>query len=128
MMNSLFFAAVMGWYFIIVSMMILFRPDYIKSVVVEFLKHRGLFFVVAIMTVMLGLVLVVSHNVWVMGWPVLITLLCWLVLVNGLIRLFFADLVIEMAHGYIANRAVMQSFGVGFLILGCFLLFCAYYS
>lgn len=36
-----------------------------------------------------GLIVIRIHNVWVPGWPVLITILGWLCLAAGVVRMFF---------------------------------------
>lgn len=39
-----------------------------------------------------GLITVIFHNVWVWDWPLAITILGWSAMINGLVRLLFANL------------------------------------
>lgn len=125
-MSTLFLATVIGWYLVIVSLLILFRHEQIKAVTTEILGQRGLFFIIAIMTVILGLLMVVSHNIWVTEWPLVITLISWLVLLSGLIRLFFPDTTIKMARAFTSHPVKMKITSLVLLLLGLFLLFRVY--
>ena len=126
-MITLFLAAVIGWYFIISSLLMLVRHDYIKSIMVDVLTSRGLFFILAALTTILGLLMVVSHNIWVMGWPVIVTLVSWLVLVTGLIRLFFPEIVPKMWQSFINHPYAIKIMALILLLIGLFLLYHVYY-
>jgi hypothetical protein len=127
-MVTLYLATVLGWYLIIISLFLLWRRDIVSGVMGEIMGQRGLLFILAVLTVILGLLMVVSHNVWVIGWPVVVTLLSWLVLISGLLRLLFPDIAIRMAQGFQRNPNRLIAVGVVLLIIGIFLLFNVYYG
>ena len=126
-MNTVFLATVIGWFMVIVSLHLLFRHEHMKSVMTDVIAKPGLFFVFALFTLILGLLMVTSHNIWLMGWPVVITLLSWLVLLSGLIRLVFPDMAMKMGRSFISHPIRMQITGGVVLIIGVFLLFHVYY-
>lgn len=126
-MITLFMATVIGWYLVIVSLFTLCQYEQVKSITAEILVQRGLFFIVAIITLILGLLMVVSHNIWVMGWPVIITLISWLVLISGLLRLLCANKAKKMGQSFMANPVGMKVISIVFLLLGLFLLLQVYY-
>lgn len=126
-MTTIFLATVMGWYMVVMSLILFFKQNYLKLVVADIMTEKGLFFIVAIMTFILGLLLVVSHNIWMMGWPVLVTILSWLVLLGGLIRLFFPETVQRIWENAFNNSLLMRVIGVIILILGVYLLLHVYY-
>ncbi|WP_242602154.1 hypothetical protein [Legionella nagasakiensis] len=127
MMTTIFLATVIGWYLVIMSLLLIFKQEIIRPVMSEIMAHRALLFILAVITLILGLLLVVSHNVWVVGWPVVVTLLAWLVLLSGLIRLFFPEVATKMGHAFLEHPARITVVGVVFLVIGVFLLFSAYY-
>lgn len=45
-----------------------------------------------------GLAIIRAHNLWVRGWPVLITLCGWFCMLLGLFRMFFPELQLEAAR------------------------------
>ncbi|MBI2720085.1 MAG: hypothetical protein HY245_05285 [Rhizobiales bacterium] len=67
-----------------------------------------------------GLAIVRIHNVWIAGWPVLIILTGWILLLGGLYRMFAPEAP-RAAEGW----AIYALFAVLFAI-GCLLTFQAY--
>jgi hypothetical protein len=74
-----------------------------------------------------GLAIVYFHNRWTGGWPVLVTVMGWLSLVIGLIRIVFPmKLAAIMANAAPALTGVLPAIGVVFLLIGGFLSFKGY--
>ncbi|MBL7479203.1 hypothetical protein [Legionella bononiensis] len=126
-MTTLFLATVIGWYLVIVSLYSLFQYEQLKANAAEIMGQRGVFFVLAIITLILGLLMVTSHNIWVTGWPVVITVISWMVLISGIIRMFCPDTANKMRQSFMDNPIKMKIAAVVFLLLGLFLLFQVYY-
>lgn len=126
-MTTIFLATVLGWYLVIISLFLLLRHEQVKSIVSDVVAQQGLFFIVAVITLILGLLMVASHNVWVAGWPVIVTIFSWLILISGIIRLICADTARSMARSFVAQPFRLQTVGIVCLIIGLFLLFKVYY-
>lgn len=88
---SIFLAKVLGWYFFIMALIIFIRPQVLKTAVAEILTQRSLLFFMGLITLIVGILLVVSHNIWVSAWPVVITIFGWLILIGGISRLAFPE-------------------------------------
>lgn len=125
-MMSLFLAMVIGWYLVIASVFMLVRHEQLHQVMSDVVAQRGLFFIAAIMTLILGLLMVVSHNLWVMGWPVLITIISWLVLLSGVLRMFCPDSARKMVQFFQEHPLRLKVAAVIYFIIGLFLLLKAY--
>lgn len=121
-----YLAAVLGWYLVIVSLFLLFRQDYVRSIMSDILMQRAFIFILGIITLILGLLMVVGHNIWVMGWPVIITLIAWVTVVSGILRLVFPEMAIKMGQGMMSKPAYLNIASVIFLVLGLFLLYKVY--
>jgi uncharacterized protein YjeT (DUF2065 family) len=93
----------------------------------EILGRRDALFILALLTFLLGLLMVLSHNVWVMDWPVIVTLFSWLVLVSGIIRLFFPEQATKMGQEFLNKPVAMRVIAVVFLLIGIYLLAHIYY-
>jgi len=126
-MDSMFLTIVIGWYMVIFGALILIRHSYVKSVMADILVQRGLFFILAIITLILGLLLVASHNIWIMGWTVIITVFGWMVLIGGLFRLFFPEEAKKLGQSFLNHPVGMKIAGVVFLIFGVVLLLHVYH-
>lgn len=125
-MATLYLAEVLGWYLVIISLFVLLRYDQLRALAMDVMTQRGIVFVMAIITVILGLFLVVGHNVWVMGWPVLVTLLCWMILLSGLARLFLMEKMMSWGQSMLNRPSCMRTAGIVYLVVGLFLLFNVY--
>ncbi len=124
---SLFLGTVIGWFLVIMGLLFLFRFGVLQTAMRDVMSQRGLFFMMAIITVILGLFLVTSHNVWVLGWPLLITLISWFVLITGILRLFFPEQAIQIGKSFVNHPNRIKIGGIILLIIGVFLLFNVYY-
>ncbi|WP_019217878.1 hypothetical protein [Legionella tunisiensis] len=122
-----FLARVIGWYFVIISLYMLCCQQALKAIITDILGQRALMFFIGILTVVLGLLLVISHNVWVMGWPVIITLIAWLVLIGGVFRLINPELLTKIARKWLRNPAYLIIAAIIYLLIGLFLLYKAYF-
>lgn len=93
---SVFLAQAFSLYLLIMGIAILWRKDFYIQVVDELVNNKSSFLVAAIFTLILGILLVVSHNKWVLGWPVVITILSWLTFLKGLFYVLKPDFIEHM--------------------------------
>lgn len=96
-------------------------------VLAEQISHDpGLIFLSGILLFVAGLAIVRAHNIWAGGWSVLVTVLGWVAILGGLVRMFFptqlAAIVtrVGQSSGWIIAAAVV------ILVLGAFLSFKGY--
>ena len=88
---SVFLARVIGLYFAIISLFLLIRHKSAASMLKDFATQQGVLLLNAIITPIIGISLVVSHNLWVADWRVVITITAWLGLIAGIVWLFTID-------------------------------------
>ncbi len=127
-MITLFLACVIGWYLVIMGVFLLTKSERVKTGAADILKQPGLKMVLAVFTLILGLLMVASHNLWIMDWPVVITLVCWIVLISGLIRLFMPHVVDNIGQSFIKNPKHFMISAIISILLGLFLVFKAHYQ
>ncbi|MDP3705476.1 MAG: hypothetical protein Q8R24_06155 [Legionellaceae bacterium] len=127
-MGSISLGAVMGWFLVVMSLHLLFKVDHMRAVMADINMHPGLFFIFSVITLVFGLILVTGHNIWVMGWPVIVTLLGWFILFNSLVRLLFPDTAMRLGRAFFTHPGKMRILGVVLLIFGMLLLYHAYSS
>lgn len=88
---SAFFAQVIGFYLIFMCLAMLLRPQAFKKVMTDLMSHQASLFICATLNIIFGLVILVPHNIWVAGWPVLVTIIGWLTLLKGAFSFFVGD-------------------------------------
>ena len=120
---SIFLAKVIGLYFVILSLFVLIRSKVMNEVIQEVTSNPGMMFLMAVVTLILGIMLIVSHNIWVADWRVIITVLGWLIFVGGIVRLFFINSAKKIGEWWSRHRGFMMFMMVVYLIIGLYLLY-----
>lgn len=69
-------------------------------------------------TMLLGLVTVVAHNVWVWDWPVVITILGWSTLIKGVLKVGFPGHINKQAQMF---KGAAYLWGAAIFIIGAFI-------
>jgi hypothetical protein len=85
--TSIFLAKLIGPLALALGFGVLFNRDAVRAVLDEFIRNRAILFLAGLITFPAGLAIVLTHNVWVADWPVIITIAGWLTALSGAIRL-----------------------------------------
>jgi hypothetical protein len=88
---SIFFAQLLGLYFLILAVFMLFRKKYVEEIAGDFFATRGLLYFAGAINLLIGLIIVIVHNIWVWDWRVVITLLGYLFILKGVVRMAFPE-------------------------------------
>ena len=89
---SIFLAQVFGLYFILAGVAILVRPGSTIELL-QLFTNRDVSFLSGFIALMVGVPLVLLHNIWDGTWHVVITLLVWLTFLKGFTIIFAPELV-----------------------------------
>jgi hypothetical protein len=84
-------------------------------------RDPGLIFVSGILLFVAGLAIVRAHNIWTGGWPVLVTVLGWLTVLGGLLRMLFPTQLAAMV-ARVDQSSGWIIVGAGILLVGSRLL------
>ncbi len=87
--TSKFLSKVIGIYLLIISIAMFVNTQQFTSYVNALINDTPLMFVVGFFTLILGILMVVSHNIWQWNWRVLITLIAWITLLKGASIIFY---------------------------------------
>lgn len=120
--NSIFLAKAFGLYFLIIGLALLIRGQQLQPALRDFAESKGLYVFGAVLTVILGIILVLSHNIWVANWTVLVTIFCWMVLITGILRLFFVEELRVKAASCLSHPKIAL-FGIVPLMLAAIFLY-----
>ena len=104
----------------------LINPVNMREMANDFLEHRGLIFLAGILTLVAGLAIVLTHNVWVAGWPVIITIIGWLSVVGGIFRIVFPDSVKSIGEAMLQLSGGLTAAGVALALIGGTLCYVGY--
>lgn len=121
MENSIFLAKILGPYCIIVAIGIMFNLRTYQKVMEDFLKNAALFYLGGVFALIIGFLLVLSHNVWIADWRVIITIFGWLALIKGIWLIILPNTIIKITQAYQRNAALLVFHSFLLLALGIFL-------
>lgn len=122
---SIFLAKVMGLYLVIGGVATLINYKTFRDAVKDFAKSRIIPLLSGVLALMIGLLLVVSHNVWEGGWPVIITVIGWLAVLEGILYLVFPGALKWIAKKITSTWYVV--FGVVYILLGAYLCYVSFW-
>jgi uncharacterized membrane protein HdeD (DUF308 family) len=99
-----------------------------KDMAADFLASRPLLFLSGLLTLLGGLAIVNTHNVWEIGWPILITVLGWLAIIGGTIRIVQPEFARAQGARMLEQPQTMMGSGIVYLVLGAILSYFGYLS
>ncbi|HLF67531.1 MAG TPA: hypothetical protein VI522_07945 [Gammaproteobacteria bacterium] len=85
---SLLLAKFFAIYFLVVSLPLLFATDSFRERGKSLFDHPGAMLLASIFTLILGIFLILVHNIWTQDWRLLVTILCWLTFIKGTLYLY----------------------------------------
>src|SRR5271163_2787194 len=126
MVASIFLARLLGPIFLIVGASILFNPKVFRDIAADVVRSVTLVYLFGLMDFAAGLAIVITHNVWLASWPVLITLIGWLLLIRGTVRVLIPETVMGFAAKVLGNTQFIPVAGVVTGIIGLVLCYFGY--
>ncbi|OJW52658.1 MAG: hypothetical protein BGO67_09325 [Alphaproteobacteria bacterium 41-28] len=123
---SIFLAKAIGLYYVIISLGMILNGGRIKALLMEIMNNSALLFITGFFALILGILLVTSHNIWVADWRVLITLLGWGALLKGIMLVTLPQLMIEASKKWVQNTISYYITMCVVFLIGIFLLYHGY--
>ena len=122
METSIYLARVIGLIATITAVSV--TINYKKSLVfdAEAGKSPLFIYVSGFVFLILGALLVMSHQVWVSDWRLAITIVSWALLFKGVLRVFFPNAVSHLIENKIKNRSFILG-EIVVLLVGIYLLY-----
>jgi len=122
MQTSIFIAKLIGPILVVAGLTALLNPKHLHGIAREFIASPALIFIAGFLTLLGGLVIVNTHNVWTAGWPVLITLFGWIAIAAGILRISFPSLVKSVGEAMLAKQGLLRIAGGVQAVLGGFFM------
>lgn len=123
---TIILAKIFGLYFLAIGLAFIANPDRLKSMYQQIKSDENFLLLGGMLALLIGAVVVSTHNVWIFGWPVIITLLGWWSLIKGFALIIYPDFI--KVFSFIQNRSDMfyRIMGPVYAAFGLFLLYKAW--
>jgi hypothetical protein len=93
----------------------------------EFLRDRALIYVTGVLAMLGGLSVVNNHNIWIVDWPVIITLFGWAMIIGGAVRMGLPSVVRSVGGAMMENPTMIRVSGAVWVLIGAFLTYKGYF-
>ncbi len=101
---TIFFARLWGSFFIIFGLLALITKQLGKTI--ELTEDKAFVISTGYVSLLMGLVTVILHNVWVWDWPLLITMLGWSTLIKGILKVGFPEFIRTQAQKFKSQQII----------------------
>ena len=128
METSIFIARIFGLCYLIMGASFAFNRKAFKQVMEDFCKNAALVFYGGILALVIGVVIILTHNIWVANWTVIITIIGWIALIKGIWLSVFPNTVYKFMQAYQRNEKLLVVHSIGALIFGVVLTFFGFFA
>jgi len=118
---SIFFAQFWGGFFVIFGLLFIITGQLGKTI--EMTENKAFVISTGYITLLMGLVTVILHNLWVADWRVTITILGWSTLIKGIMKIGFPEQIHKQAQRFKKKQMISAAFMV---LLGTLLLWMSF--
>src|SRR5690348_5127270 len=92
----------------------------------EFLASHALVFISGFLTLVAGVAILLAHNVWTPDWRVLITIIGWIAVITGAIRLIVPERAAAFGRPMLKKPHTLKIGAAVWLIVGALLSYFGY--
>lgn len=122
MNTSILIARLIGPVMLAVGVAVLINGRAFRDIADEFMANHALMFISGLLTMLGGVAIVVTHNIWTADWRGLITLFGWLTAIGGAVRLIAPQFVVQRGRAMMKQSYMPTAAGAIWVAIG--LIFC----
>ena len=108
------------------SVRMIVAPAGLQETTRRFLADRPLVLISGVLAMTAGLSIVNTHTVWILEWPLIVTLFGWALLLGGALRVVAPNVVDDVGGAMMDRPKMTRIVGVFWALLGAFLTFKGY--
>lgn len=118
---SIYLAKLFGLAFMFIGSALFLKPQEYQNTLRDIAKSNAIMTLISIIPLILGLSLVLAHNIWMLHWVVLITIISWCIFICGIIRLFFHKQLMNRFMKIANKRKFFIIWGIVLFVVGAYL-------
>lgn len=123
---TIWISRLLGPVIVVLSIPMIIASARLQETTRRFLADSPLILVSGVLAMTAGLSIVNSHNVWVLEWPLIVTLFGWALVLGGASRIIAPGVVKEAGEAMVNRTTVTRIVGCFWALLGAFLTFKGY--
>jgi hypothetical protein len=123
---SFFLGKVIGIYLFTTSLALVLNKKIYKDFLKEIAQNSSFIIFSGIIALILGIMIITTHNVWMMKWEVIITIIGWITFIKGVLFLYFPTSMLHMIkHLYKKTIFITICSWIG-LFIGIYLIYMSF--
>ncbi len=123
---AILIARLVGPTFVAIAVGILLNASFYVGAVVEAVHSPTLVYISGIASLLSGLAIVNAYTAWTADWRVVVTVIGWILVIAGIIRIVIPQLVTPLATTIFSGPTALSITAVIVLVIGGFLTFKGY--
>ncbi len=124
MASSIYIGQIFGTFLFVVSIAFLLDSSTYKKVAKEVFEKPGLATLRAMISFLVGLIMVVFHNYWEQSWFIVITIVAWIVMLQGAFCLFFPKVASNISKSF-SKGGLLWFYWIA-LVVGAYLMYMSF--
>ena len=124
--NAVLIARLVGPLFAVIGLGVLLNASFYEGAIVEAVHSPTLVYMSGVASLLGGLAILNAYRAWTASWHVLVTIIGWLCVIGGIIRVVLPRLTASLATTIYSTTTPMAIAGIVALVLGGFLCFQGY--
>src|SRR5262249_32008659 len=129
--RSFLLAKIIGPPFLAVGLGLLLNQKTYWEMIDEVIRHptpigNMLIYLSGLLSMIAGLAVVITHPSWTADWRVILTIIGWLMLVGGILRVVLPDMILKLGSTIYGSPTTLLIVAIISLVLGGFLTFKGY--
>jgi hypothetical protein len=118
MQHSAFIARLMGPLLLVNAIAILVNRRGFQEMIAGATRNPAVIYLAGLLSLLAGLLIVQFHNIWVLDWPVLVTLVGWLSIIGGIARIVFPARMAAFGEMMVSRDILMVGGAIVSILLG----------
>ena len=128
METSIFIARIFGLCYLVIGIGFVLNRKAFQKVMQDFCKNAALLLLGGISALVIGVVIILKHNIWAANWTVMITIIGWLGFIKGIWMTVFPNTVPKFMQAYQRNKNLPTVHSILALILGVVLTYFGFFA
>ncbi|BCA94993.1 hypothetical protein TUM19329_13540 [Legionella antarctica] len=95
-LHSLFLAQAIGLYLVIIAIIMVARGSYYQNLLSHYKGDSSVIVLAASLGLILGVILIIIHNIWVWDTEILITFIAWFLLIKSILWLSLPEYMVHV--------------------------------
>jgi hypothetical protein len=121
--RSLLLARLIGPLLVLVGVGVLFNRQHYATMMQRFLQNTELYYFSGVLAFLVGEVFILYHNLWVWDWRVVLTLIGWLSLLKGTMRIAFPVVGLKIAKSFAESGRYLNVGAILIVAFGAWLVY-----